>query len=130
MHSTEWKGPLLALAKQEKTPYPPNLVTVCKESYSLDPKSETFHWTPIVRNSTLRVFCDVMDRNEESDGTHLYTVRLNYQEDNEQVVVQHVPIEGIDLMDDLLTQDWHLERAFRHEIMIPDDMFPESWKKR
>jgi hypothetical protein len=31
-------------------------------------------------------------------------------------------------MDDLLTQDWHLEGAFRHEIMIPDDMFPESWK--
>jgi hypothetical protein len=130
MHSTEWKGPLLTLAEQEETPYPPNLVTVCKESYSLDPKSETFHWTPIVRNSTHRVFCDVMDRKEESDGTNLFTVRLNYQEDNEQVVVQHVPIEGIDLMDDLLTQDWHLEGAFRHEIMIPDDMFPESWKNK
>jgi hypothetical protein len=33
-------------------------------------------------------------------------------------------------MDDLLTQDWHLEGAFRHEIMIPDDMFPESWKNK
>ena len=55
---------------------------------------------------------------------------MKYPEDNEEIVVQNVPIEGIDLMDDLLTQDWHLEGAFRHEIMIPDDLFPELWKNK
>ena len=29
--------------------------------------------------------------------------------------------------DKAFSQDWHLPHAFRHEIMIPDDVMPRSW---
>jgi len=129
-HSTEWKGPLLTPAEQKETPYPPNLVTVCKESYSFDRKTGEYSWTPMLINTTHRVLCDVMDRKEVGDGEYKYDVKYKY--DNDDVVhVMNVPFkDGIELADHLLTADWHLEHAFRHEIMIPDDMFPEQWKNQ
>lgn len=43
-------------------------------------------------------------------------------------IVTHVPRYAIRLTDKLYTTDQHLENAFRKEIGIPDDIFPEQWK--
>lgn len=131
-HSTEWKGPLLTPSEQAETPYPPNLVTVCIESYSYVKETDQHRWTPVVRNTTHRVFCDVVDRKDGDSGEeddYVYDVRFKY-ENGEEFDVLNVPKEGIQLKDKLYSADWHLENAFRHEIMIPDDMFPESWKNK
>lgn len=46
-----------------------------------------------------------------------------------------VKFEGLDVWDvrhkqKPLTWDWHDPQAFRHEIHIPDDSFPQLWKDR
>ena len=128
-HSTEWKEPLLTLEEQAKTPYPSNLVTVCVESYSYNHVKDEYTWTPVVRNSTDRIFCDVLDRKSQGGGDYVYTVQYKYDK-HKTIIVHNVPKEGVQLKDNLFTADWHMEQAFRHEIMIPDDMFPEKWKNR
>ena len=43
-------------------------------------------------------------------------------------IVTHVPRHAIRFSDKIYTTDVHLPGAFRHEIHIPDDVFPEAWK--
>ena len=44
------------------------------------------------------------------------------------VTVENVTNEGIQLVDRVRSADLHLEGAFRHEIAIPDELFPDTWK--
>ena len=129
-HSSEWQGPLLTLLEQETTPYPSNLVTVCKESYTFHRQTGEYSWTPIVRNSTHRILCDVVHRHadDEHGGDYRYDVQVHYGR-HDAIQVQNVPPEGIELKDRLFSADWHLPHAFRHEIGIPDEMFPDNWHR-
>ena len=34
------------------------------------------------------------------------------------------------LVDKVKTADWHMPNAFRHTIMIPDEIMPEGWKNK
>ena len=43
-------------------------------------------------------------------------------------IVKQVPRHAIRLTDKIYTTDQHLPTAFRHEIHLPDDVFPEQWK--
>jgi hypothetical protein len=43
-------------------------------------------------------------------------------------IITHVPRHAIRFSDKMYTTDQHLENAFRKEIGIPDDIFPEQWK--
>lgn len=127
-HASEWEGPLLTEEEQKETPYPPNLMTLCTESYSHDETGDLI-FIPILRETPLRIHCSVIDRTQDDNGRYLYTVR--YRDDQSDTrIVKNVPEEGVELKDRLRTADWHMKNAFRHEIMIPDDMFPESWKNR
>jgi hypothetical protein len=128
VHASEWRGPLLTEAEEKETPYPPNLMTLCTESYSRD-ESGGFVFVPALRETAVRVHCSVVDRTQNEGGEYTYTVR--YRRDrNDTLIVKNVPKDGVELVDRLKTADWHMQNAFRHEIMIPDDIFPESWKNR
>jgi hypothetical protein len=43
-------------------------------------------------------------------------------------VVSKVPRHAVRFSDKPYTTDPHLEGAFRHELHLPDDVFPEEWK--
>ena len=43
-------------------------------------------------------------------------------------IVTQVPRHAIRFTDKIYTTDPHLPTAFRHEIHLPDDVFPEQWK--
>jgi len=78
--------------------------------------------------------CSILQRNEE-DGTFTVRIRNRYGLAAEERlpkgaihIITHVPRYAIRFSDKIYTTDQHLENAFRHEIGIPDDIFPEKWK--
>jgi hypothetical protein len=135
-------------------PYPENIFTSCFYKYS-DNKAKaesstaksdevtTFEW-----NMTRGIFdlgslrpCSIIQRvnppsNNKKKGT-TFTVRMRNRVGLPQVeripdgklhIVKSVPRHAIRLMDQVYTTDQHLENAFRKEIGIPDDIFPDQWK--
>jgi hypothetical protein len=134
MHSTEWnESTFRTMAELAQDPYPPNLHTMCQESYSLNPDGVTYSWVDVLRPTHHRVYCSVIERTRVSttvNGTSmdqtLYTVVLEF-EDESTIAVKGVPSEGIGLYDKAFSADWHLPNVFRHEIAIPDDIMPSVW---
>ena len=128
-HLSDWDEDYIRTVSERVTnPYPANLQTICKESYTTVSATEQNTYLPTNRNLHLRVYCDVLERTEATDGTHLYTVRL-LTGAQKFVMVYNVPSPiGVELVDKLRSADWHLQKAFRHAMRVPDDIFPESWK--
>eukprot|EP00934_Nitzschia_sp_Nitz4_P000758 Nitzschia sp. Nitz4//scaffold99_size76975//45278//47195//NITZ4_005578-RA/size76975-processed-gene-0.48-mRNA-1//-1//CDS//3329560856//758//frame0 len=122
-HSSNYSVDMFkTIQEEEAQPYPPNLAVVCTESYRKE--GPRYVWLPVLRDWHYYVPCDVL----EHDGDR-YTVR--FQSNGENVTVYGVPgHEGIHLVDQAFSQDWHLPQAFRHQIGIPEDMFPSSWINR
>jgi len=109
-------------------PYPENLATLCIPSYKSNGNGG-YTFVPILRKGDGRVYCDVIIRqadNEASTASFKYTVIMHMG--SGPVTVENVTNEGIQLVDRVRSADWHLEGAFRHEIAIPDDLFPDTWK--
>lgn len=127
VHSSEWTEPALrTLEELSENPYPPNLQTLCKESYRRDGHRNVF--IPPLRNHNTRYYCDVLERS--ASEPFQYTVKMYYGSSGDAVIVEGVTWEGVELLDKLKTADWHLPNAFRHPITIPDDILPEAWKDR
>jgi hypothetical protein len=82
--------------------------------------------------------CHLLARSEGS-GTFFYVARvenitnkvapdgcvLPLKENN---TVYNLPQEAVFLVDKEYTSDEHLPNSFRHEIGVPDDMYPDQWK--
>ena len=80
--------------------------------------------------------CRVLDRYTVKDET-MYMVELFSAKDsaNDMTVVQYfnevlfaIPRDAFVFRDAPYSRDHQLRSSFRHEMMIPDDMFPDSWK--
>jgi hypothetical protein len=127
VHSSEWEEDVFRTEEELKNdPYPPNLLTMCHESYSQGSDGE-HTWVPVLRESPDRVYCTVLKRLKGKNGKNLkYTVKME-REEGEPIVVNDVPSDGIFLYDKAWSQDWHMPNVFRHEIMIPDEIMPEAW---
>jgi hypothetical protein len=127
VHSSEWTEPALrTLEELSENPYPPNLHTLCKESYRRDGYRNVFI-TPL-RNHNKRHYCDVLERSAKAP--YEYTVKIYVGSSGDAVIVEGVTWEGVELLDKLKTADWHLPNGFRHPITIPDDIFPDAWKNK
>ena len=134
MHSTEFNETTLRTVKEQETnPYPPNLVVMCRESFTTDADGAHTWITPL-RPDGAPVYCSVLDRYTSSDAAaddeeadnFLYTVLLDL-EDGTKVTVVDVPSSGIFIYDRAFSADWHLPNVFRHEMAMPDDVLPEVW---
>lgn len=122
VHSTKYKIDLLKTPSERKDdPYPPNLETVCAESYRV--QGTKYVHVPVLRNWKVYVPCEVVDRTTAGK----YVVKLL---GDSTITIYNVPYDGkaLVLVDKAYSQDWHLPQAFRHKIGIPDDIFPEVWK--
>jgi hypothetical protein len=126
----------------QDNPYPDNLFTSCFYRY-LDNQEEaerqnqgggdvvTFPWKQtrgLFEPRNLRP-CSVLQRHEKGDGRNRFGLAMEERIPKGVVhIVTHVPRHAIRFSDKMYTTDQHLENAFRHEIGLPDDVFPESWK--
>jgi SET domain len=164
--TTDGNGVLyfLTTTELESQPYPPNLHTLCLESFTRtttmpatsDPQqrqqqeAETFYvWIDPMLNTHRRAYCHVVARRvrELLNGgyEYEYDIDLLWKLTDAQakkssadttaptpserwIRVFNVPFDGIGIYDKAFSTDWHLHNAFRHEIMIPDDMMPKSWQ--
>uniref|UniRef100_A0A7S1Y805 SET domain-containing protein n=1 Tax=Grammatophora oceanica TaxID=210454 RepID=A0A7S1Y805_9STRA len=61
------------------------------------------------------------------EGSFNYTVQWDNEED-ENIMVYHVPHSAIVFVDDAEQADEMNPKAFRHNIGVPDDVFPTAWK--
>jgi hypothetical protein len=68
-------------------------------------------------------------RYEELDGEIVYAAVLAVKNDTgKNVLIQQLPHDAFEFSDAPYTADTFLRNAFRHDIRIPDDMFPNAWK--
>ncbi|KAI2496277.1 hypothetical protein MHU86_18234 [Fragilaria crotonensis] len=112
-------------------PYPSNIRTTCFYKFR-----ETHQKSPVAWTSPEYVFqnlypCRVLDRHEND----IYTVVIGKSEsalNKNKIPVNHVvtnvPRHAIRLDDKRQSSDQNLVSAFRHEIHIPDEIFPVAWK--
>jgi hypothetical protein len=48
--------------------------------------------------------------------------------DDMRLIVENMPRDDIVFTDTPYSTDLHLPKTFRHEMMFPDDIFPEAWR--
>ena len=138
--------------EQKEYPYADNLFTSCFYRYSDNAGAEgstsdgdkvettAVKWElkrGIFDLSNLRP-CTILKRDQTHDGKHyLYTVLIRNRyglREEERIpkgvmhVVNFVPRHAIRFSDKIYTTDAHLPNAFRHEIGLPEGVFPEAWK--
>ena len=79
--------------------------------------------------------CRALDRYVDSDGEYRYIVETYtevqgpyecHEENN--FIIFDLPRDGFNFRDALYSLDHSQKWAFRHDIRIPDEIMPESWK--
>jgi hypothetical protein len=122
---------------QMKNPYPGNVELKFDLSFRYRNK-----WQRHMKTGTLDEYkkdaeenlarCDILRWREEDDGTIFYTIVWIDEEEKESSKqnkkVEDVPREAFAFVDRPYTSDYLQPNAFRHDIRIPDVMFPEAWK--
>ena len=111
-------------------PYPSNLRTTC--FYKFLPTSHSpDHWTVPEYQFQNLYPCRVLERH----NNNVYTVLVNNPESGlnptkipANHIVTNVPRRAIRLDDKQHSSDQNLVNAFRHEIQIPDEIFPSAWR--
>ena len=61
------------------------------------------------------------------DGT-VYNAHQHKIPVGENHILTNVPRHAIQVRDKLYSKDEFIENSFRHEMMMPDEIFPESWR--
>ena len=139
VHSSEWPAdePLRTAMEQRENPYPENLELMCVESYHKNAATGEYIWSTVLRPSSDRVPCEILERHAPSPAhgnMPLYKVELylgNDDDDDESattIIIDQVPHANIYLTDVVKSADWHMPNVFRHPIGIPDDLLPDIWK--
>jgi hypothetical protein len=106
--------------EQEIDPYPPNLEIRCHADLHRE------FWRKFVWKIDEKGWhCKIVSRETSEESDILYTVVNNHGRR-----VKGVPRRAISFVDKPYTTDVHLKHAFRHEIGIPDEIFPERWRNR
>jgi hypothetical protein len=78
--------------------------------------------------------CDLLRYRRDSDGSILYTAMMwKYSDEGEPEetgMLVDVPKVALVYEDTPYSNDVHLPNAFRHDMRIPDRLFPGAWKNR
>ena len=108
--------------EQEEDPYPPN-VYIAAWAQFLEPDWKD-EWDGEIKNPQPLVYVEVLQRGQDSNGEYFYSVR-DFQTDK---IYRDIPQIGLMFLDEPHTTDMFLGNSFRHEIGIPDHMFPDAWR--
>eukprot|EP00980_Cylindrotheca_fusiformis_P008212 scaffold1736_cov127-Cylindrotheca_fusiformis.AAC.26 len=72
--------------------------------------------------------CEIL-RYEELDGEIVYAAVLASKNDtSKSLLIEQLPREAFEFSDAPYTADTFLHNAFRHDIRIPDEIFPDAWR--
>ena len=126
-------APIRTEFEQMENPYPENVMLLFHPIFRNREK-----WTKAMNRITLEEFawdhhqayeeCEVL-RYYKDEERYWYTLAVE-KEDNpdETIILEGIPEEALKFFDRPYTADWSLPNAFRHEIHIPDSIFPLAWR--
>jgi hypothetical protein len=110
-------------------PYPANVNVLCNMKFFRTIDFDYFQRTGQVNVTDFHTAkwhaCEIL-RFKVVRGQVRYTAIATF-EDNKSEKLLDAPREAFRFMDRPYTTDMFLPNAFRHAMMIPDEMFPESW---
>lgn len=135
MLNDDMETPLLTQSEQRTNPYPENVKL--KFDTAFDDEDE--EWREHFLAGTLDKFkkkqiysdwikCDIVRRRRNDEGVLLYKVAI--WEDGAFRYIDDLPREAFAFINTAYSSDMLLTNAFRHEIGIPDELFPEAWKNK
>ena len=149
--STLQHEPLLQTeSEQLADPYPDNIIFYCHYDYEIGDPAKTWRWEDDWIGLPWYP-CKVISRSEVKDGKavgYLYNMQMLTEDEIEEGrilaphvaipsggdhshVLSHVPRWAIEAKDKLYTKDEFVTKSlFRHEMMMPDDIFPKAWMNK
>ena len=137
--------PLRTAKEQLAEPYQDHIVFYCHYQYEPGTPEGTRLWMDEWENLPMSP-CRIISREPDVDAYNNTTsyyyavVMLDEDELEDGMVYQHkipagenhiltnVPRHAIQVRDKLYSKDEFIENSFRHEMMMPDEIFPESWR--
>jgi hypothetical protein len=131
-------GRLLTEFEQLVTPYPANLGLQFDRTFVENDWKKHFHKgkAELLRYQKKQsgewANCEILRFKRNVNGTVLYTTTVFDVEEDEfsPDLIKDVPREAFVFVDRASTSDMALPNAFRHDIRIPDELFPEAWKNK
>jgi hypothetical protein len=136
--------PVKTPSEESSDPLPSNVITVCFASFSGKPiettprKEPVYNWQYkelLYETLSDAYLCDVLERSTDknkylertvSPTLHSYTVRI-YMNDDKKAVIRQVPRRAIEYFDGEYRSDTNVNKAFKHEIGLPDHLLPPAW---
>ena len=138
--------PLKTATEQLLEPYPDNIVFYCPYDYVPGTHEGPWVWEDEWIDLA-KIPCNVMSREDagvDSEGNTIYSysmVMLDEEQlevgtltpgvgipSGEKHILTNVPRWAVEVRDKLYSKDEFMENSFRHEMMMPDEIFPETWK--
>lgn len=133
--------------EQVEKPYPENVVVGIVFNYYIEnrgeiqsAKSRSIEWSaPVQVWQGSNRYCEVLERRKAQTGDEdMYTVRvenhpstqsweLEYIPPEETITLYNVPRSALHFVDTLGSTDVHLPTAFRNEMHVPFELYPEGW---
>ena len=123
--------------EQQVDPYPSNVLVVCFVPIDIIEVSSSrkgihgheYLWyesAGLLYYGSNGFPCDILSRTLNTESTYIYSADVFFP-DHQNVLVGNIPREFINFVDKPYSGDEYMESAFRHEIQIPDDIFPRNW---
>jgi len=124
-------GPVSTTSETEDDSYPDNVETFCYAGvvdWDEVNDGEVIDWTePSDRDWQVKdrpVRCDVMSNKEDIYSVIAY---MGDEDNDKEVTIDNMPRNAITYVDAVYSTDQYLKGSFRHEIRVPDGMFPKIW---
>jgi SET domain len=115
--------------EQMERPYPGNVNLVCNNKFFSSIDYAHFQQTGHIKVTDYHTAawhpCEIL-RFRVVRGQLRYTAVVRVEEKKDEKLTD-APREAFKFVDRPYTSDMFLGNAFRHSMMIPDDMFPEIW---
>jgi hypothetical protein len=136
LHADE---PIKTVLEQSFDPYPKNLQTVCFYMATEELQGRTQVDFTTANYNCLRP-CTIKKRSQNETGAYEYTATVFPIANNmANPYCLHVPAEGLQvnklptdmvkLIDAHYSSDQHMRKSFRHEIGVPDALYPPLWMR-
>eukprot|EP00980_Cylindrotheca_fusiformis_P008203 scaffold1736_cov127-Cylindrotheca_fusiformis.AAC.17 len=122
--------------EQTYYPYPPNLALVFREGFKQTARYKTFEEKGTrklrIKERESDFTCEILRYEKRYGRTVYYSAVLADRNGsvNNTFLVENLPRDAFEFQDRPHTTDAFLRNAFRHDIRIPDDLFPEAWKNK
>jgi SET domain len=112
-----------------ENPYPDNVVLKMNLAFANQSlKKRNTKITEAMMSDYDYVECEILRRRKgEEQGEYLYAV---FSSSHGDYMVEDVPRFGFKFEDQPGTTDIFNSNAFRHDIRIPDELFPKTWKNK